>query len=245
MNSRTIVSRLLILAIGVGLIGASLFGAGLFSGSAAFAQTAERSASASQERVLEPIAPFINGSTILVLRLDLNAFDYDRFGETLQTLFDQALLLAGFSQESIDACDAEFVKTLDALKTDAKEDVDDFEKNVGFKNAFFVVQNVKGEGACLVVPAKDMTKEQVDKVLEDAKSSGNLNAALYKKSFILVSPKPLKELGAFYKNFKPASNGELEAFFNENSDKVLSFYASRFKIRPFFTPSKEKLDLMR
>ncbi len=240
MNSRTIVSRLLILAIGVGLIGA-----GLFVGSAAFAQTAERSASASQESVLEPIAPFVNESAVLVLRLDLNAFDYDRFGETLQALFNQALLLAGYSQESIEACDAEFVKTLDALKADAKEGVDDFEKNFGFKTAFFAAQNAKGEGACVIVPAKDMTKEQVDKVLDVFKKSGKLNAALYKKSFILVSPRPLKELGAYYKNFKPAPNDELEAFFNANSDKVLAFYASRFKIRPFFTPSKETLDQMR
>ena len=180
---------------------------------------------------LAPIAQFINGQTLFVAQIDLANLDVDLFGETLEGVFKQAIVKLGFPSESINSSVAEFHKTADALKNDVKDALKDFQEKHGATKLYYVIQSVKGEGSCFILPAQSMTEDQISSIKEFAKEF-DLNCALYKKSFIIASSAPLKEIGAYYKDFQPAPNARIEAFFKANPKKIAAFYSGRIKIRP-------------
>lgn len=194
---------------------------------AANAQTNQES----KEGELSPVAQFINGQTLFVAQVDLTNLDVDRFGETLEGVFKQAIVKLGFPSESIDSSAAEFHKTADALKNDVKDALKEFQEKHGVVKLYYVIQSVKGDGSCFIIPAQSMTEEQINSIKEFAEGL-DLNCALYKKSFIIASSSPLKEIGAYYKSFQPAPNAKIEAFFKDNPNKIAAFYSGRIKIRP-------------
>ncbi|MBP5621619.1 MAG: hypothetical protein J6X44_06355, partial [Thermoguttaceae bacterium] len=180
---------------------------------------------------LSSIAQFINGQTLFVAQVDLANLDVDRFGETLEGVFKQAIVKLGFPTESIDSSVAEFHKTAEALKNDVKDALKDVQEKHGVAKLYYVIQSVKGDGSCFIIPAQSMTEDQISSIKEFAEGF-DLNCALYKKSFIIASSSPLKEIGAYYKNFQPAPNARIEAFFKDNPNKIAAFYSGRIKIRP-------------
>ena len=182
---------------------------------------------------LAPIANFINGQTLLVARLDLDGIDLNRFKETLDVDFLHLLTSLGFSKDSSDSTMVEFGKTSESLKEKLAAQIEGFKEARGFSKAYFVVQSTDGKGTCVIAPIGSATPEQVKEAKEGAEKVG-LNCGVYQKKYLIASSSPLKEIGAFYKNFQSAPNPKIEKFFKDNSDKTLAFYSGRLKIRPFF-----------
>ncbi len=180
---------------------------------------------------LAPITQFINGQTLFVAKIDLTNIDVDRLGETLEEVFKQAIIKLGFPSEAIESSSSEFHKTAEALKSDFSEALQDFQKKLGATQLYYVIQSVKGEGSCFIIPVQSMTDEQINSIKGYAKEL-DLNCALYKKSFIIASSLPLKDIGAYYKNFQSAPNPKIEKFFKDNPQKIAAFYSGRIRLRP-------------
>lgn len=203
-------------------------------GISTFAMSSNTNAQASKElknNELAPIAQFINAQTLFVAQFDIDNLDVDRLGETVEDVFRQTTIKAGFSSESAEACSAEFHKTVDALKNDFETALKGLKDQYGVTKIYYVIQSAKGEGACFIIPAQSMTEAQTNSIRDVAKNL-DLNCALYKKSFVIASHIPLREIGAYYRDFQPGVNEKMDAFFKANPKKLAAFYCGRLKIRP-------------
>ena len=188
---------------------------------------------------LDPIAPFVNKDTLFVARIDLDRIDYEAFEASLKQLFGKILEKLQFDDESKSACLKEFDATAKAATESLKQEVARFKATTGLSDVYCVVQTTRGDGACIIAPARNLTQEQQEackKLAED----NRFNCALYQKNFMVASRAPLKEFGAYYKDFKPASNRVLEASIAKNGDKFVSWYCGRLKIRPLFHATQEE-----
>lgn len=221
----------------------------LFSAAAIYAQTTKSTKAEFTKVVVEntskpvgisPVASFVNDKTLFVAKINLKNVDIDLLGSTVEDLFSQVINQLGFTPSSTDNCAKEFHKTVDGFKTEKGVILKDSLNSLGFTEIYYIVQSSKNEGACFIIPAQSMTAEQIDSV-KNKFESNQLNCALYQKSFIIASSISLKEVGSYYKTFKPTPNKKLEAFFHNNSDKFLTFYTGRFKIR---TPLANTLNLI-
>ncbi len=182
---------------------------------------------------LNPIAPFIGKDTLFVARLDLDRIDYDVFNESLKQIFNRILEKLQFDESGVQACRKEFDATANALTESFRQTIADFKARTGLSDVYYVVQTTRGDGACFIAPAKNMTSEQQEECKKLAEEF-RLNCALYQQSYMVASKAPLKEFGARYKDFKPSSNRTLETSIAHNGDKLLSWYCGRLKIRPLF-----------
>ena len=212
------------------LAGAALFLAATFSSlDGAFAQSSK----AATSKECAPIKDLVNADTLLVARFDFNRIDRDKLGDSLVALFRQALKIANYSQEDEAACVAEFRKTVEGLKQDVDSVGERFKKQYGVSQIYYVMQTTRGDGECFVVPIKGVDSTKVD-ALKALAQKYKLESAVYKKDYLLASKTPLKELGAFYKEFAPGVNARVEKYFGENSDKLFVASCGRLKIRPLF-----------
>lgn len=199
-----------------------------------FAQTTEKNENA---RVLtaglEPIAPFVNKDTIFVARIDFDRIDYEVFETSLNDVFGRILEKLQFDEAGKRACLKEFDVTAKAATENLKRSVAEFKEKTGLSDVYFVVQTTRGEGSCIIAPARDMTSEQQEACKKFAEDH-RFNCALYQKSFMIASKTPLKEFAAYYKDFKPSSNKTLESSIAKNGNAFVSWYCGRLKIRPLF-----------
>ena len=188
---------------------------------------------------LDPIAPFINKDTLFVARIDFDRIDYEAYEASLKQVFGKILEKLQFDDESKSACLKEFDVTAKAATESLKLEVARFKVTTGLSDVYFVVQTTRGDGACFIAPARNLTQEQQDackKLAED----NRFNCALYQKNFMVATKAPLKEFGAYYKDFKPSSNRALETSISQNGDKFVSWYCGRLKIRPLFHATLEE-----
>ena len=199
----------------------------------AFGQSSRAAATKSKGGVLAPIKDFINKDTLA----DVDAIKLDQFDVSLQELFDQALELTAFESQYADACRKEFQKTIEGLNADVQSASATFKEKYGVSQIYYVLQTTRGEGASFVVPIKGVSEAKVNALKERAKNL-KMNSDSY-KDCLLVSRTPLKELGAFYKDFEPSANKNVETYFSENADKMIVGYCGRLKIRPFFHATEE------
>lgn len=207
---------------------------------AALAQTAKGDENARVLNAgLNPIAPFISKDTLFVARLDLDRVDYEVFDESLKKIFDKALEKLQFDETSVQACRQEFDATAAAVAENLKQAIADFKKKTRLADVYYVVQTSRGDGACFIAPAAGITAEQQEECKKIAEEF-RLNCALYQQKYMVASKAPLKEFGAYYKDFKPSSNRVLEASIARNGDKILSWYCGRLKIRPFFHATSDE-----
>ena len=223
------------------VVASLLFIVAIFASFASNVEVRAQSKSQTSGNELSPVASFINDKTLFVARFDVEKVDSERLGETLQDLFKQILTTAGLPESSVESSAKEFQKTVATLKKDFVKFAPEFKNENGFSQVYYVIQTVKGEGACFIIPSNDLSEEQIAKIKETATSLG-LNCALYQKKFIVASSAPLKEIGTFYKNFKPSKNPQIDEFFNSNADKMFAFYSGRIKIRPLFQTSDADVD---
>ena len=206
----------------------------------AFAQTVKEKDNA---RVLtaglDPIAPFVNKDTLFVARIDLDRIDYEVFETSLKEVFSKLLEKLQFDEEGKRACIKEFDVTAKAASENLKRSVAEFKEKIGLSDFYFVVQTTRGEGACIIAPARNMTPEQQEACKAFAEEN-RFNCALYQKNFMVASRTPLKEFGAYYKDFKPSSNKTLEASIAKNGNAFISWYCGRLKFRPLFHATQEE-----
>lgn len=209
----------------------------LFSSSSVWAQTRQTSSKKTNavtttktDVALSSIAPFVNDKTLFVAKVNLDNIDLEALGTTTEKLFVQTLEQLGFSASSIKDCSKEFHKTIEAVKSDQSLQLNEVKAQLGITEAYYIIQSIDNEGACLIIPAKSLTPDQINATKEWFESKG-INCALYQKSFLIASTTSLKEIGAYYKTFKPSVNSNLNNFFKSTPNKFLAFYASRFKLR--------------
>lgn len=197
---------------------------------ATFFATLAAPRSTSGADALAPIAPFVDSKTLCVVRVDLSQIDFDKLAETLDAIFAQTLTSANAPADAIADARQELAKTLDAAKKTGRGALDAFRESSGLTQAFLLVQNAKGAGFAVVVPASNLTEDQRDAFQAFAENA-DWNCALYKKAFLVASPQPLKEFGKFYRDFQPGVNADMSKFFDANADKAAAFYCGRFRIR--------------
>lgn len=199
------------------------------------AQTAKptpKRAAAKSESCLAPIKDFVNKDTLAVARVSLDQVDAEQLAQTLEGAFSQALALFEFPSASESSCLKEFHKTIAALQADVKLAQSEFLKEYGASEAFVVLQTLRGDGACLIIPVQGISESQLASLKALVKERLKLTAAVYQKKYLIASQTPLKEIGAFYQSFTPGANEKLEDFFRQHQDKLFAAYVGRVKIRP-------------
>ena len=208
---------------------------GVLCASNANAQTAKAASSAKAAAdPIAPIAQFINENTLFVSYVNLEQINFDKLEASLGEVFKQFTVNVGFKDDPLERINEEFKITAKALREDLEKAAAENLKETGYSNFYTVVQSSKGDGACIIIPAQSMTEAQIDKIKESFSNGQGLNCALYQKKFLIASSTPLKEIGAYYRNFKPKRNPKIEAFFKANSDKLGAFYSGRIKIREMY-----------
>ena len=214
-------------------LAALVFGA-LYA-SNANAQTAKNASSAKAAAdPIAPIAQFINENTLFVSYVNVEQINFNKLEASLGEVFKQFTVNVGFKDDPLERINEEFKVTAKALREDLEKAAAENLKETGYSNFYTVVQSAKGDGACIIIPAQSMTEAQIDKIKESFSNGQGLNCALYQKKFLIASSTPLKEIGAYYRNFKPKRNPKIEAFFKANSDKLGAFYSGRIKIREMY-----------
>lgn len=188
---------------------------------------------------LAPIADFINAKTLMVARFDLTQIDYDVLGDSYDTIFLQALRTLGLSEDSLEACEREFRQNVGTLTGELSTQVNKFHTTFGVSQIFFVHQTTRGDGSCFIIPLGDATAEQIQN-LKDLAQKFQLNSGVYKKNYLIASTAPLKEIGDFYKDFKPAQNKDIENYFKSAGKNLFVFYGKHVKIRPLFLENFEE-----
>ena len=188
---------------------------------------------------LRPIAPFISKDTLLAVRFDVDRIDYDVFNQSLKQAFDQFLTNLQFDDAGVQACQKEFSVAADVLTEDLKKEIADFKDKTGLADVYYIVQTTRGEGACFIAPVDNITQEQQEECKKLAEKF-HLNCALYQQKFMVATREPLKDFGAYYKDFKASPNKTLDSAIAKNGDKVVSWYCGRLKIRPLFHATQEE-----
>lgn len=182
---------------------------------------------------LRAIAPFVNKDTIFAARFDLERVDYEAFRKTLDSTFDQLLKNLQFEEEGIQACKSEFGQVEETTIENLKNILDDFREDTGLSSIFFIMQTSRGDGACFIAPAEGISSRQEEECKKIAEKY-RLNCALYQQKYMVATKAPLKEFGAYYKDFQPSSNKSLESGLAQNADKIFAWHCGRLRIRPLF-----------
>ena len=131
---------------------------------------------------LEPIAPFVNKDTLFVARIDFDRIDYNVFNDSLKQIFNKVLEKFQFDEESKQACLKEFDVTAKAATENLKRSVGKFKETIGLSDVYFVVQTTRGEGACIIAPARNLTSKQQEECKKFA-DENHFNCALYQTLF--------------------------------------------------------------
>lgn len=188
---------------------------------------------------LQPIAPFVNKNTVLVVRFDLNRIDYTTLETSLKDVFSQVMKNLDFSDEYAKECEKEFALTAAALSKEAEDAIVELKAKSGLNDVYFVMQTTRGEGAAFIAPVSNITAEQQEFCKQFAESL-RLNCALYQQNYMVATRAPLKEFGAYYKDFTPGANKSLESTMAQNADKLMVAACGRLKIRPLFHATLEE-----
>jgi len=172
------------------------------------------------------IAPYVTPRTSLVVRVDFEALDLDKFGTTLDDLFVGALQERGFDRYSLNASNREFRKTLEIIKADYKP-IEETLETFGLRELFIVAQTTDSiEHARAIIPVASSKREALSVALKALVP----DVAVFELPGAICIVDDLDADKKIYSKFEPIQHDKLKRFFESTPGASLQVYCADFRI---------------
>ena len=192
-----------------------------------FAQNAQLTGPSSSiaKSAYSRVAPYVNNDTFLVVRIDLDSLDIEKFGSSLSEIFNSYMKERGFDRNSVNATNREFKKTLNVVKEEG-EFVLALRDVVGVRELFLVMQKQNGAFR-IVTPMASAQREQY--IQNFSEKFPDLAISEVNNGVCIDSDKDLAD--SVYKNFKAEQNVKLKDFLAGSAGSTIQIYCSNLKIK--------------
>ncbi|MDR1958101.1 MAG: DUF1559 domain-containing protein [Planctomycetaceae bacterium] len=187
---------------------------------------------AQQPSPLAPIAPILNGETLVAVKIDISQIHFDQLQKLALDAVGQYVTLQGFDEESIDDIKDEAASLLADNLPPVKAMYDDFVAQTGIQDIYFVTSvdllDTRLPGV-IAIPKTGKTNKQLN-AIKDFLEEYDLPGGIGYKDLILIPAVPNNKYNAaqfaqslrdYFKNFQPAEVPALnEAFADSRGDLI-------------------------
>ena len=182
----------------------------------------------------ERVAPYVNKTTFLTVRVDVDSLDAQEISNSFDEIFKGCLREREFDRNSFNATNREFSKTLTIVRDELSGYLSAV-KEFGVRELFFIVQNQDDDSFRIVIPIANSKKDAFAAFIRYLFP----NWTVFDLPRAIGLTNDLEKDTERYKKFKSETNPVVQKFLSDTAGSTVQIYFSGLKIKKLLTASDE------